>query len=199
MPIKITRHGIDTALPKVKVGLEKYMWLQDQVANNLTSFHTDRLFQRKYNGFYRVQRRSDHWMSTYYRLMAQAVAEDLAFEDILYSLYQKTSRMEASFASKMFATLNPRAPVIDSWVLLNTGRKLPNARAKNRLHTICAVYADLGTDFDEYLTNADGRYLVGEFTRLYGSCVTSEKMLDFVLWQSRPLKASKTSSVSIAL
>lgn len=191
MPIKITRHEIDTALPKVKVGLEKYMWLQDQVAKNLTSFHTDPLFQRKYNGFYKVQRRNTHWMSTYYKVMAQAVAEGLTFEDILHSLHKETSRMEASFASKMFATLHPSAPVIDSWVLLNTGRRLPYAKAKNRLQAICTVHANLGTDFSDYLANADGQYLVSEFTRLYGSGVTSEKILDFVLWQTRPPKASK--------
>lgn len=198
MPIKITRHEIDTALPKVKVGLEKYMWLQDQVAKNLTSFHTDPLFQRKYNGFYKVQRRNNHWMSTYYKVMAQAVAEGLSFKDILYSLHKETSRIEASFASKMFATLHPSAPVIDSWVLLNTGRKLPYAKAKNRLQAICTVHANLGTDFSDYLANVDGQYLVSEFTRLYGSGMTSEKMLDFVLWQTRPPKASKTSSASSA-
>lgn len=198
MPIKITRYEIDEALPKVKIGLGKYIWLQGQVAKNPTSFHADALFQRKYNGFYRVRPRNAHWVSTYYKLMAQAVAEGLDFKGILYSLYKETSRMEASFASKMFATLHPSAPVIDSWVLFNTGRKLPYAKAQNRLQAICTIHANLRTDFGVYLTSADGQYLVSEFTRLYGSDVTSEKMLDFVLWQTRPPKASKTSSANKA-
>lgn len=189
MLIKLTRLTIDTALPKVKVGLNKYLWLQYQVAQNPESFHADPLFQRNYNAFYKVQRRDTFWMSKYYALMARAAEQGLAFQDILDSLHKATSRVEASFASKMFATLNPNAPVIDAWVLFNTGYKLPYARAKNRLQTICQIHTDLGIDLSGYLATDDGKYLVSEFTRLYGSCVTPEKMLDFVLWQTRPPKA----------
>lgn len=115
MAIKLTRHDIITALPKVQVGLKKYLWLQGQVAAKRATFHADPLFQRRYNGFYKVQRRDARWMAAYYGLMAQTAANGLTFHDILNSLYTTTGRMEASFASKLFATLNPNAPVIDAW------------------------------------------------------------------------------------
>lgn len=196
MPIKLTRDTIDATLPKVQVGLNKYLWLQSQVAQNPESFHAAPLFQQKYNAFYRVQRRNSDWMSKYYALMAQAAAQGLTFQDILDSLHKATSRVEASFASKMFATLNPNAPVIDAWVLFNTGYKLPYAKAKNRLQTICQIHTVLGIDLSAYLATDDGKYLVSEFTRLYGSCVTPKKMLDFVLWKTRPSKASRSSLTS---
>lgn len=196
MAIKLSRHDINLALAKVQVGLNKYLWLQGQVATSPKTFHSDPLFQRKYNGFYRVQRRSAHWMSAHYSLMALAAAQGLAFKDILDALYRSTARVEASFASKLFATLNPSAPVIDAWVLVNTGLRLPYAGAKNRLLDICRVHSDLGLLIAAYLATADGEYLVSEFTRLYGACVTPEKMLDLVLWQTRPSKGEKMSNSS---
>ena len=197
MAVKLSKQDIDAALPKVQVGLNKYLWLQGHVTDNPTTFYSDLFFQKKYNGFYKVQRRNESWMSAYYSIMAEAAAQRFSFEKILISLCQATSRVEASFSSKLFATLNPAAPVIDAWVLVNTGIKLPYAGAKNRLQDICKVHRDLGMLFTTYLTTPDGHYLVNEFIKRYRACVTPEKMLDLVLWQTRPPKATKLSRASM--
>jgi hypothetical protein len=177
MPITLTRVQIAAALPLVSVGHAKYLWLQGRVAYQPTTLHLDPTFQRNYNGFYKVQRRNVHWMTTYYALMGQAATEGLSFRAILDAIYKATARVEASFASKLFATLNISAPVIEPWVLVNAGYSLTAAWSKNRLAGVCQLHVDLATDFAGYLATPDGQYLVSEFTEIYGAVSSLKKCL----------------------
>jgi hypothetical protein len=74
-------------------------------------------FQRRFNGFYGV-RRNAAWRSAFYRIFEaakglEAPPSDL-FRQSLLELERVTGRVEASFVSKLVATLRPEAPVIDS-------------------------------------------------------------------------------------
>ncbi len=80
--------------------------------------------RRRFNAYYGV-RRNAAWRSQFYdRFEAAKVSvlsiEDL-FEETLLGIYTDTGRVEASFASKLVATLRPGAPIIDSvlrkWLL----------------------------------------------------------------------------------
>ena len=51
--------------------------------------------------------------------MEIAKRDELKFDVVLDLLHQETNRYEASFASKLIATINPSMPVIDSIVLKN--------------------------------------------------------------------------------
>ena len=80
--------------------------------------------------------------------------------------------------------------MIDKYVLLNTGLRLPYASKRSRLADIAALYADLDHKMRAFLGTHNGRYLVGAFSNLYGTALVSEmKMLDFVLWQTRDRRA----------
>ena len=118
--------------------------------------------------------------------MAQASREQLEFHDVLDLLHETTSRYEASFASKLLATLNPSLPVIDSVVLRNLGLRLPQSGALNRASQILMIYKKLGACFDAFLATKDGRYLVDQFRSMYSmAAITEVKMVDLVLWQTR--------------
>ena len=94
---------------------------------------------------------------------------------------------EASFASKLVATLDPSQPVIDAFVLQNLGLRLPAYGASNRAGRICEVHRTLVAAFSGFLANEAGNYLVTEFRRAYpGTGITEVKMLDLVLWQTGP-------------
>lgn len=184
MPIHLTRPQIDAALPSVADGLARYQWIQTQFASN-DEAHDDAGFRRRFNRFYRV-RRNAAWQATYYALMGRARRDALQFDAVLESLRRTTDRIEASFASKLIATINPDFPVLDKFVLRNVGQCLPAARRSDRVAEVALLHASLKIAFDEYLRTADGRYLVQAFNRLYpDSGITEVKMLDLVLWQTR--------------
>lgn len=188
MPVTLTKTKIDTALRLLQKGVSQYLLLQNDVALNPSTFYGGATFQKRYNGFYGVMKRQPAWYSAYYSLMGQAAASgNFTFADVLAALHARTSRLEASFASKLYATLNPSAPVIDKWVLVNTRRSLPHAAAKNRAALICDLHLKLAADFAAYLPSADGVYLVNEFDRMYPSAahITDVKKLDLVLWKAR--------------
>lgn len=182
--IILTQKQIDVALPKLQQGLEKYLWLQGKVIEQST-FYNDTEFRRKYNHFYRV-RRGSVWQDVFYKLMERAKHEQLQFHVVLDLLHQSTNRYEASFASKLIATINPSMPVIDSIVLKNLGLRLPYPTIANRIQHICKIHQRLTDMFDAFLGTEDGKYLVKQFKTKYPSAnITEVKMLDLVLWQTR--------------
>lgn len=184
MPIHITSLQIDTALPKIKIGLQQYLDLQFRVTN-LESFVGDADFRKRFNHFYRV-RRGVAWQEVFYNLMTRAKRENLQFDEVLELLHEATGRYEASFASKLIATLQTSKPVIDSVVLRAIGLRLPVRNEPHRGTKICEVYRELESLFEIYLATDKGANLIKKFDRIYPNTkITNEKKLDLVLWKNR--------------
>jgi hypothetical protein len=119
-------------------------------------------------------------------LMGRAWRERLDFSAILGLLFQATKRYEASFSSKLVATVDPSKPVIDRVVLNNLRLRLPLSGAINREARICRIYSRLISVFSAYLSTEEGIYLISAFRRTYANAnITEVKMLDLVLWQTR--------------
>lgn len=183
-PISISASQLANALPKVKVGLQKYCAIQLQVKLDTSGF-TDPVLRRSYNGFYRV-RRGQQWQSVYFDLMSLAQKNGYSFSQVLRTLHRSTGRYEASFASKLIATLDPSQPVIDSVVLKNLGCKLATAKTPQRMHAIESLHGALQQNVQSFLASSGGKSLVADFQALYPShLISQEKMVDLVLWQMR--------------
>src|SRR6186997_1843833 len=105
MAIELTPRQIDAALAGASGGLRQYEWLQSRVAEQ-DNFEQDPEFRRRFNRFYRV-RRGREWQDTFYGLMGRGKGERLEFRAVLDALHEATNRYEASFASKLVATLDP--------------------------------------------------------------------------------------------
>jgi hypothetical protein len=177
--------ALERALPLVAVGLEKYPRLRETVQQ--TDVSRDREFQRRFNGFYRV-RRNASWQTVFYGLLEQQKARRDSFSTVLRQLHAGTGRIEASFASKLTATVDPGGPVIDAIVLQNLGLRLKaTGQVETRLASILAVHDQIAALYSEYLATAAGERLVKRFTDSYPNRdLTPVKMLDLVLWQVRP-------------
>lgn len=185
MPFALDRRKISEALPKVGAGLAKYLRIMEFVAND-PRYYDDPEFRRAFNGFYRVRRSAQTWQPGFFALMARAGSGNFDFSRTLAELFAATGRVEASFASKLYATLHPDAPVIDSVVLENLGLKLPPAADPDRLAKVVAIHGVLANSFADLLATANGKYLVASFRTAYPkAAVTDEKALDLVLWQIR--------------
>jgi hypothetical protein len=183
MMIQLEKFQIAAALPRIETGLNKYMWLQ---ANRDTiDIRLDTQYKKKFNHFYRV-RRGTEWQDHFYALLENKKGKPVQFSEVLNALHKATNRYEASFASKLLATIDPSMPVIDSIVLRNLKLKLPAWNSKDRLARICELHSALVVDFNEFLSAEKGKYLVRQFHAMYpGADVTDIKILDLVLWQTR--------------
>ncbi|MGA1847667.1 hypothetical protein [Deferribacter abyssi] len=164
--------------------LYKYIYLQEKLM--ITDVTIDLEFQRKFNGFYRV-RRNKVWQLHFYNILEQNKHnKKVSFADILFDLKEKTGKLEASFASKLVATINPDMPVIDKFVLKNTNLKLPNYKSNERAKKIIILYEQLQQVVNDFLSTGIGEFLVEKFqSKFLNLNISKVKMLDFVLWQIR--------------
>jgi hypothetical protein len=181
--IQISKKQIDSALPKVTVGLEKYLYLQSSYKNVNIAKDVD--WQTRFNGFYKI-RRNKEWRDKYYLFFENHKIIGVSFSQALKEIFKQTGRIEASFSSKLVATIHPEKPIIDKFVLKNTGLHLPYYSAQNKLQKIVEIYQELENKYHEFLESENGKYLVEKFKNKYPKIeLTNLKMVDLILWQTR--------------
>lgn len=170
----------------LKKGVEKYSEIMRRF-EDIKDLTADVDFQRLFNVFYGLNRgRTSEWKGKYYSLFEEARGKDVNYGILLDAFYKRTNRVEASFISKMVATIDPDNPIIDSVVLKHVQLKLPYCKTKGRIEKTVEVYESLRLIFSDYLLSDEGHLLVKLFKQTFGNKVRSEyKMLDFVLWGDR--------------
>lgn len=180
---------IKTSVKSVAVdqkSVDKYLKIQDLLMNVYVS--KDLEFQKLYKGFYRV-RRNDQWCEIYFDLLQQQKKSPKSFSEILKALHEKTGRFEASFASKLIATVDPNSPVWDSIVLENTGLSVPayNLPDNERLDSIISTYDKLRAAFDELSKLDEIKEAIKDFDEKINRSneITITKKIDFILWSIR--------------
>lgn len=166
-------------------GLESYARIQRTVRG--TDVSSDADFQRLYDRFYRVRRNAE-WQSRYYAIMEREKANpSTAFGDVLREMHELTGNVEASFTSKMIATLHPDRPIWDSLVLARLGLRLKGTTTQAKLENAVEVYGEIVSWYETYLATEDAEKnikLFDEFLPTY-AWLTPAKKLDFLLWSER--------------
>ncbi len=167
-----------------KRGIKKY-------ADILHTFPTidassDKEFQKKFNGFYRVRRNAE-WQKVYYSIMEKGKTTALTFESVLTELYASLGRVEASFASKLVHTLNNAMPIWDKFVLENLGLKMPICKGEKKLKNTLLLYNEIIKWYDKALSSPQIQQKLVEFDELFPAYqwFSKTKKLDFLLWQIR--------------
>lgn len=181
----VTRAIIE-ALEATGNGVAQYFSIQQRFKE--VDVLQDLEFQRQFNTYYRV-RRNPVWQQHYYTIMQEMRQKgpDILFAEVLDRIHYLTGRYEASFASKLVATIDPTKPVIDKHVLANLGLRLPGyAHRETRRDRIVEFYEQLNNSMRQILDSELGGFITNQFTKMHGDLSFTEiKMLDFVLWQSR--------------
>lgn len=174
---------IAEALPRIAGGLVKYCWLQEHLGARDVSQDVE--YQQRFAGFYRV-RRGANWRRLFFDILQARKTTGLSFTEALRLLKESTGRVEASFASKLVATIDPNQPVIDTVVLRNVGLRLPAPSSTNRLGQAAKLHDQLAAWYREQLATDSGRLAVRLFRAAYpNATITDTKALDLVLWQIR--------------
>ena len=143
-------------------------------------------FQRAFNGYYRI-RRNEKWRQHYYDLFAKAKTERFSFEQIITELYRLTGNVEASFSSKMLATIDASKPIWDQYVLQNLGLELMGKTQEEKLQNAVTLYDQVVNWYADYLTTGEARENIYEFDRLLPeyAWVSDTKKIDCLLWSKR--------------
>lgn len=172
-------------IEKIRSGIEKYQYLRYTLAE--TDVSTDREFQKAFNGFFRMGRRTEEYYRDYYCYLQQHKETGVTFAEALTYLYEKHGRLEMSFVSKMVAIADPACPIWDSVVTKgHFGIVAPYANEKNRLQKGIDKYAQYCQRYYTYMQTAEAKAKIAEFERLFpGADITDVKKLDFMLWQDR--------------
>ncbi len=179
------KREIAALVEKARKGIAQYLEIMQLFPS--VNVAEDRDFQRKFNTFYRIQRRPQIWYETYYSFFQQAKEHKPTFNSVLDHLQRSLNRCEPSFSSKLIATLDPGQPVWDKFVLEFTKIKRPQYSSRNKHEEAKTAYAHLQQWYQSFMKSADGQLIICTFNEMVPERdqIASLKKVDFVLWQMR--------------
>lgn len=166
------------------LALDKYRTILNTVKTKDVS--NDFGFQKTFNAFYRIRRNAE-WRRCYYGLFECAKKVNLSFEEVINKLYAETGNVEASFSSKMLATIDPNKPIWDQYVLHNLGLELKGKTPQERIGNAAVVYKQIENWFDDYMKTDEAYENIAEFDRWFPNYtwLSPVKKIDYLLWSKR--------------
>jgi len=180
---------LDSAIENLirwKKDLENYDYIIRQYKT--TDISTDLDFQRKYTYFYKIRRNAE-WRKKYYAFFEKSkYNSDINFEFILRSIFELTGRIEASFASKLLATIKPEMPIWDSIVLSKLHIKpSQNPDQQERLKETIAIYGSICSWYNRFQLTDENRDFISAFDAAFPDFThfSRVKKIDFLIWGSK--------------
>lgn len=156
-------------------------------------------YQKNFTNYYRV-RRDGGWLQEFYKFFEENKNnKEITFEEIIRHLSNvehkvkqtsknptgKAKTVEASFASKMLATINPNHPIWDSRVLRCLNIKIDDTLDyDSKINKCINVYQQIEDDIAAFVETTEGKQCIELFDVTFPSCVdfSSYKKVDFYLW-----------------
>jgi hypothetical protein len=179
---------------EIKVShLQRYDWLQGMLRR--TDVTKDREFQRTFNGFFKMGKKTPEWYQFYFSLLEREKNnESLTFKSVFEQIFRSCGRVEPSFSSKLLASVCPDKPIYDKILRQNLCLDVPkqHKRREERVLGYEYTYAELETKMDALMSDSrfpEARGLFDEHFPRYRH-FTDAKKLDFLLWQHRPSERS---------
>lgn len=184
--IAIVKSGISTSILALKekyTELQRYVSIMNQV--HLVNVSGDKGFQKEFNYFYKV-RRNESWREKFYGLFEKCKGiQDLTFEYVIRTLYAESGNIEASFSSKLLATINANMPIWDSIVLRRLDlTPCQSANKEERLADAVEIYQEIIRCYRDFLTSPQGKMCINSFDKAFPefASFSAVKKIDFLLW-----------------
>lgn len=181
--------NIDATLARITAShLTRYDKLQRSL--HTTDVSVDQEYQRVFNGYYRMQRRTPDWYQFFFSLLeGEKHNGAITFREVFERVYCERRRVEPSFCSKLVATIRPDMPVYDKYVRENLSLVIPrpNERSEKRVEKFISVYADLEARQNQLMRCGHFPRLRRAFDETFTAYAhfTDIKKLDLFLWQYR--------------
>lgn len=146
--------------------------------------------RKAFNGFYGV-RRNERWRYEFYRIFETAKGRPEAptqlFRWSLGELGRATGRVEASFVSKLVATLHPEAPIIDSLIRAYLSRRIEAPAFGGDLAVAGAYFEWLSALFEQLSRTAQALEWCERFDDAFidvpgATGIHPVKKVDFLIW-----------------
>lgn len=180
--------NIDVNLSKAvarQFGFESYKKIMELCQDeNLNLLEDKEGFQKLFNGYYRI-RCNEKWRKEYYKYFESIKSDDtIEYRTIIEELYKRLNgRVEASFSSKMLATIRDDMPVLDSKVLENLSLSIKGIGEK-KLDNAIFVYNEICQRYKDYMNTENCNKALKMFDELFPdySDFSNTKKIDFFLW-----------------
>jgi hypothetical protein len=150
--------------------------------------------RRGFNAYYGVRRNAE-WRSAFYRRFESAKTSSLSaaalFDDVVAGLVADTGRVEASFASKLVATLRPNSPIVDSVVRGWLGAAFESPPFKGGPQAVGAHYRWLERAMTTLSASREAEAWADTFEAAFptppgADPISTMKRLDFLIWAGAP-------------
>lgn len=167
-----------------KMMLPRYAYIIQTV--DKVNVELDRDFQKAFNGFYNVRLPNASYYEGFYRVFEQSksIRDSLTYSVILDELYLITGRVEASFASKILATLNTNQPIWDSRVLKYLAFELSGRTDRDKIDSAKMLYSQMEKQYDKYMKTEEAQKNIAVFDELFSdySWISNIKKIDYMMW-----------------
>ena len=181
---------------ETKNGIEKYSKIMSLFSK--VNVLENKEIQKKFNGFYKI-RRNEKFLEIYYSFMEKNKHKKPTFVQTLREL-NKFGNLEASFASKLLATIDPNLPIWDKYVLEYFNLEAPsrNLSDEQRINQANSLYEKIRNLYKHLLEKEESKIMIKLFDEIYPKHkISSIKKIDFIIWQLRlsqnPELSRKTS------
>ncbi len=168
---------------------DKYLAIINQVQN--TDVSSDITFRKAFDDYYDV-RRNPFWLTQYFDYFQRVKNNKaISFNEIIDYCFNnmKTNKgakypVEASFSSKMLATINPNMPILDSKVLSNMGLSIDGTSPQEKLASAKNTYKEICRRYEKYIGTNDCNDAIAIFNTYFPDYIelTDTKKIDCFLW-----------------
>ena len=168
--------------------LSRYDRLQTQLRS--TDVMTNHEYRKTFIGYYRMGQHQPQWYEHFFSLLEREKHNaTVTFPDVLAELYRTQGRLEASFSSKLIATIRPDKPIYDKFVRQNLSLVVPPLRLPpdTRIRKFLELYSLIEAKTNTLVQHASFQELKDAFDEKFPRYAhfTDIKKLDFLLWQYR--------------
>ena len=168
------------------LSLNKYVKIMKMINDKELDISSSEEFQKVFNAFYRV-RRDEEWRKKFYTYFENVKDnKEIKYEDILRKLYQLTGNIEASFSSKLLATINPNMPIWDRFVIKHFNIEVEGNTSKERIDDTIKKYYEILEKENKELEKEEIKEAIREFKEEFKEYNLSNiKILDYIIWSVR--------------
>lgn len=170
----------------IAIGVDKYLLIMKGLHEVNISSIKGESFRKQYCNFYRMNRRSKEFKTCYFKIFENLKIKNADdFDLVIDKISETTNRIEASFSSKMVASINANKPLLDSIILNNLEIKFPKHSSSERSIKIKLIYKELEDNYQNFLKTKSAKNWLNLFDKKIGKFnISNTKKIDFIIWQT---------------